>query len=93
MENGFYNQHDFRTLAMALAVWTAQFTILWIASIVFPAQPLARWAALPFTLLAAGALAWLYLRAGRPALLTTPGLGLAIAAAGTLFNALPSLLG
>jgi len=93
MERGFSNRHDWRTLAAAMAVWTAQFTILWVASIVFPGQALARWIALPCTLLAAGTLAWLYLRARRPALLTTPGLGLAIAAAGTLFNALPPLVG
>ncbi len=93
MDRGFTNRHDFWTLAAAMVVWTAHFTVLWAASIIFPGHAAARWIALVFTLAAIGALAWLWLRAGRPGLTSTPGLGLAIATAGTLFDAVPPLVG
>jgi hypothetical protein len=93
MEKGFANRHDWWTLTVAMAVWTAHFTMLWIASVVFPDHPLARWLALAFTLAAGAALAWLWLRAGRPKLASTGGLGLAIATAGVVFDAVPPLVG
>lgn len=93
MENRFHNHHDWFTLALAFVVWSAHFTVLWAASIIFPGEPAARWLALVFTIAAAGALVWLYLRAGRPSVLSVAGLGLAIAAAGTAFDAMPALVG
>jgi len=93
MDQGFYNRHDWWTLTAALAVWLAHFTLLWIASSIFPAQTVARWLAMALTLAASGALGWLWLRAGRPPVFRVPGLGLAIATVGTVFNAMPPLIG
>jgi hypothetical protein len=76
-----------------MAVWAAHFTLLWGASIVFPGQPAVRWLALAFTIVAFGALVWLYLRAKRPSIFSVPRLGIAIAATGTLFNTVPALIG
>lgn len=92
MDQGFSNRHDWWTLTAAMAVWAAHFTFLWAASIIFPGQPAARWLALAFTIPAFAALIWLYLRAGRPSIFSTAGLGLAIATAGTLFDAVPPLI-
>ena len=92
MDNGFHNRHDWFTIALAMAVWSAHFTVLWAASIIFPDEPIARWLALVFTIVAFVALAWLWNRAGRPSLFTVSGLGLAIAAGGTAFDATPALL-
>jgi drug/metabolite transporter (DMT)-like permease len=93
MEKGFSNGQDWWTTTAAMAVWAAHFTLLWVASVVFPGHPAARWLALAFTLAAVASLAWLWHRAGRPRLKSTPGLGLAIAIGGTLFNAVPALVG
>lgn len=93
MVQDFRNRQDLWTPVAALAVWAAHFTLLWAASIIFPDQPAARWLALALTVAAAGALAWLYMRAGRPSLFSVPGLGLAIAAGGTLLDAVPPLIG
>ena len=93
MDQGFRNRHDWWTLAAAMAVWAAHFTLLWGASIIFPGHPAARWLALAFTIVAFGSLAWLYLRANRPPMSSVPGLGLALAAAGTLFDSVPPLIG
>jgi hypothetical protein len=92
MDHGFYNRHDWWTLAAAMAVWTAHFTLLWSASIIFPGHSAARWLAGAFTIAAFVALAWLYLRAKRPSIASVPGLGLALAAAGTLFDSVPPLI-
>ena len=93
MDEGFYNKHDFWTLAAAMSVWAAHFTLLWVASVVFPGDPAARWLALVFTVAAGGALAWLYIRAGRPSVFSVPGLGVAIATVGTLYDMVPALIG
>tara|TARA_R110002072_G_scaffold86774_4_gene195783 strand:- start:12100 stop:12378 length:279 start_codon:yes stop_codon:yes gene_type:complete len=89
----FRNHHDFRTLSAAFAIWAAHFTLLWAASITFPGEPAARWLALAFTVIALAALAWLYLRAGKPKLGSVAGLGLAIATVGTLYDSVPPLIG
>ena len=93
MNGSFRNRHDWVTVAAGMVVWAAHFTVLWIASSVFPGEPIARWLALPFTIAALAALAWLYLRAGKPKLGSVPGLGLVLAAGGTLFDAAPPLIG
>lgn len=93
MAERFTNEQDWITATLALAVWAAHFMLLWAASSLFPGQPAARWIALALTVAAAGALVWLYMRAGRPSLFSVPGLGLAIAAGGTLLDAVPPLIG
>ena len=89
----FSNEHDWFTAVAAMVVWTAHFMLLWTASVVFPGQPAARWIAIALTLLAAGALGWLWLRARRPSLFSVAGLGLGIAAAGVAFDLAPALIG
>lgn len=93
METRFSNEHDWFTVAAALALWAAHFMLLWTASVVFPGQAAGRWIALALTLLAGAALAWLWRRASRPPLRSAAGLGLAIAAAGVTFGFAPALLG
>lgn len=93
MDEEFRNRHDFRTLALALATWAAHFTMLWSASSTFPDEPEARWIALAGTIAAALALARLWTRAGRPALRSVAGLGLAIAATGVAYNFAPAVVG
>ena len=93
MSGRYSNAHDWFTAIAALAVWAAHFMILWTASVVFPGQAAGRWTAVALTLLAAVAIGWLWLRASRPPLFAVPGLGLAIAAAGIVFDFAPALIG
>jgi hypothetical protein len=87
------NRHDWFTVVAAMAVWAAHFMLLWTASVTFPGQAAGRWIAFALTLAAAVALAGLWLRASRPPLRSSAGLGLAIAAAGVAFDFAPALLG
>jgi hypothetical protein len=92
VEKGFTNQRDWTTLSLAMTVWLAHFTLLWLASVVFPTHPAARWIAVVFTLVAAGALVLLWRRSDAGSVFTVPGLGIAIASAGTAYGLLPALL-
>lgn len=92
MAQRFSNEQDWFTTGWGLAVWAAHFTLLWAASIVFPGQPAGRWAALPLTLAATGALIWLWRRAAPLAPLSVPWLGLGIAGAAIAFNAITALI-
>jgi len=91
-ERGFTNRLDVFTLAAAMVVWSAHFMLLWIASIALPAHPAARWIGGVLTLAAFAALWFLWRRAGRPAIVTLPGLGIALATVGTFYGVLPALL-
>lgn len=93
MKDDFHNRHDYRTLAAALALWAAHFTLAWTASSIFPDQPAARWIALALTLAASLVLWWLWKRAGRPGITSVGGLGIAIAAAGIAFGFVPAIVG
>jgi len=92
MESGFTNRRDWTTLTLALTVWLAHFTLLWIASIALPTHPGARWIAGALTVVAAGALLYLWRRSGTGSIFTVPGLGVAIAAVGVAYDMLPALL-
>lgn len=93
MEHGHRNEIDWLTPSLALILWAGHFMILWFASIIFPDQPPARWIALAVTLAALAALVWLW-RAGKVrTVYTVPGLGIAIAGAGIVFDAMPALIG
>jgi len=92
MEKGFTNRKDWTTLTLAMSVWIAHFTLLWIASVALPAHPAARWIAIGLTVLAALALLFLWRRSGRPSVATVPGLGVAVASVGVAFDMLPALL-
>ena len=92
MEKGFTNQRDWLTLSLAMTVWLAHFTLLWVASVALPYHPAARWIAVVLTVVAAGALFYLWRRSGTDSVFTVPGLGIAIASAGVAFDLLPALL-
>lgn len=92
MEHDFRNQRDWLTLTLAMAVWTAHFTLLWAASIALPTHPAAGWIAVGCTVAAAGALFYLWRRSGTRSVFTVPGLGLAIAATGVAYDVLPALI-
>ena len=92
MEKGFTNQRDWLTLSLAMTVWLAHFSLLWIASVALPYHPAARWIAVGLTVVAAGALFYLWHRSGTGSVFTVPGLGLAIASTGVAFGLLPALL-
>ena len=92
MEKGFTNQRDWTTLALAMTVWLAHFSLLWIASVTLPYHPAARWIAGVLTMVAAGALFYVWRRSGTGSIFTVPGLGVAIASAGVAFDLLPALL-
>jgi len=92
VEKGFTNRRDWLTLTLAMTVWLGHFTLLWIASIVFPTHPAARWIAVAVTAIAAGALFSLWRRSDAGSIFTVPGLGIAIASAGVAYDLLPALL-
>ena len=92
MESGFTNRRDWLTLALAMTVWLAHFTLLWLASIALPTHPAARWIAIALTVAAAGALVYLWRRSGTGSIFTVPGLGVAIASVGVAYDMLPALL-
>ena len=92
MEKGFTNRLDWTTLTLAMMVWLAHFTLLWLASIALPTHPAARWIAVGLTVAAAGALFLLWRRSGTRSIATVPGFGIAIASAGVAFDMLPALL-
>ena len=92
MEKGFTNRLDWTTLTLAMLVWMAHFTLLWIASIALPNHPAARWIGVVLTVAAAGALVLLWRRSGTGSIFTVPGLGIALAGAGVAFGMLPALL-
>lgn len=93
MDHGFSNKQDWFTAGWALAIWFAHFNLLWAASSTFPGQPMARWLALILTIVAAIILFWLWRRAGNPGIFKVPGLGLALAAMGVAFGAVPAAIG
>jgi len=91
--NEFRNQMDWLTPVQALALWAAHFSVLWAASSIFPDQALARWIAIALTAAALAILWWLWKRAGRVAVTSTPGLGIALAGAGIVFGVVPAIIG
>jgi hypothetical protein len=92
MESGFTNRRDWLTLTLAMSVWLAHFTLLWLASIALPTHHAARWIAVALTAVAAGALFYLWRRSGTGSIFTVPGLGLTFASGGVAYNMLPALL-
>jgi len=93
MAHDHLNKTDWLTPFLALILWTAHFMILWGASIIFPGHALARWIALAVTLAALGALVWLWRASKVRSVFSVPGLGIAVAGAGVVFDALPALIG
>ncbi|MDZ4307120.1 hypothetical protein [Allopontixanthobacter sp.] len=93
MTRDLRNQTDWLTPLLALALWAAHFMILWAASSIFPGQPHARWIALAVTLGALAALIWLWRASKVRSVFSAAGLGIAVAAAAILFDALPALIG
>lgn len=89
----YRNRTDLLTPALALAIWAVHFSLLWAANSVFPDLPLARWIAAFLTLLAAAGLVRLWKRGEVRSVKSVPGLGIAIAAAGVVFDLLPALFG
>jgi hypothetical protein len=91
MAERFSNKQDWFTAGWAMVVWTAHFGVLYGASIIWPGHAIARWIAVAGTVAAAGALYWLWRRAERPSIYTAGGLGLAIGAAGVVFDFAPAI--
>ena len=89
----YRNSIDWLTPTLALSIWAAHFALLWAASSAFPDQPTARWIAAILTVIAFGALYWLWRRGAASSLVSIPGLGLAIAAVGIAFSLLPAVIG
>ena len=92
MNDRFRETIDWPGAGWALAVWAAHFSVLWGASVVFPAQPAARWLALAATLAAFGALAWLWRRRA-PRRTSVVALAIGLASAAIVFGAMPALIG
>ncbi len=93
MAEDFRERIDYQTPALALAVWAMHFSLLWGASSIFPGQPAARWIALVLTIVAAGALFYLWRREKVRSVFSVPGLGIAIAAVSVGYGAMPALVG
>lgn len=93
MPGDFRNGVDWVTPTLALVVWAAHFSLLWAASSILPDQLAARWIAALLTAFAMAVLVWLWRRSGARSALSIPGLGIAIAAAGVLFDLLPAIIG
>ena len=93
MPSDFHTRHDWRTLIMALVIWSAHFTAGWTISIIFPGQPAARWIALALSVLAFAALYLLWSRKARPPVRSVAGLGIAISAVGVAFDTMPAIVG
>lgn len=91
--NEFRNDIDWLTPTLALTAWATHFSLLWAASSVFPGQAVARWIAIILTLVALASLWWIWRRAGRVAVTSIPGLGIALAGAGIAFGVLPAIIG
>lgn len=92
MPPDFHERQDWWTVTAAFVIWSVHFMAVWSASVIFPAQPPGRWIALPLTLMAWTALAWLWRRrAGDSAMI--PRLAITIAAGAVLFDTLPALIG
>ncbi|ARU15988.1 hypothetical protein A9D14_07040 [Croceicoccus marinus] len=89
----FHTRHDWRTLAIALTIWTGHFIVAWLASIIFPDQPIARWIAAALTVLCLAALYLLWSRKARPPLRSVAGLGIALSAVGVAYGTLPAVIG
>lgn len=89
----FRNRTDWLTPALALGIWAAHFSLVWAASSIFPDQPVARWIAAGLTLAAIGVLARLWRAAVRGSVRSIPGLALAFAGTGVVFDALPAIVG
>ena len=92
VEKDFTNRRDWLTLTLAMTVWLAHFSLLWVASIALPTHPAARWIAVALTFVAAAALPYLWRRSGTSSIFTVPGLGVAVASAGVAYDMLPALL-
>ncbi|BBC72787.1 conserved hypothetical protein [Altererythrobacter sp. B11] len=93
MSTSFRNETDWTGVALAMAVWAAHFMIVWAAASIFPGEPAARWIAGAFTLISFAALGALWRWRRVAGLHTVPGLGIALAAAGVAYDALPALIG
>ncbi|UVI39628.1 hypothetical protein [Qipengyuania spongiae] len=89
----YRNRIDWLTPTLALSIWAAHFSLLWAASSAFPDQPAARWIAAILTVIASGALYWLWRRGAVSSLRSIPGLGLAIASTGIAISLLPAIIG
>lgn len=89
----FHTRHDWRTLAVALAIWSGHFMVAWLISIIFPGQPIARWLALALSVLAFAALYLLWSRRSRPSVQSVAGLGIALSTAGVAFDTMPAIIG
>lgn len=93
MPSDFHTRHDWRTLTIALIIWSGHFIAAWLVSIIFPGQPIARWIAAALSLLCLAALYLLWTRKERPPLRSVAGLGIALSAVGVAYDTLPAIIG
>lgn len=93
MPSDFHSRHDWRTLSLALVIWSGHFIAVWLVSIIFPGQAIARWIAVALSVLSFAALYLLWSRKRRPAIRSVAGLGIALAAVGVAFDTMPAIIG
>jgi len=89
----YRNAIDWLTPTLAFSVWAVHFSLLWAASSIFPGQPAARWIAVGLTVPALAAMVWLWKRGEVGSVTSMPGLGIAIATVGIVYDLLPALVG
>lgn len=92
MNDEFTNSLDLFTLGMAFSVWFAHFMLAWTISSIFPGEGVVLWLTLALTLVALGALGWLWRRSGQKGLRTFSVITLAIATIAVLFDFAPALM-
>ena len=89
----YRNAIDWMTPTLAFCVWAFHFSLLWAASSIFPGQPAARWIAAGLTVPALAAMVWLWRRGEVRSVTSIPGLGIAIATVGIVYDLLPAIVG